>query len=405
MEFIYERSLTRQDAIAKFEEIWQPAPQTEWVLLDEAFGRVTAEDIFAEVTLPVVRASSRDGIAVKSERFVDVVPDPDKWIYGQDYVLADTGDDFPDAFDAVIAVENLEVEGNLSDGGSFRFVNDDLNVKPGDGVRPAGSLVAQGQLVAKAHTRLTPELVASCAVAGLVQVPVLRKPIVGFVATGSELVPWGSAPRRGQNIEANSLLVKGLLESWGAKCFCYPVTWDDREALETTLERALKACDIVMINGGSSRGGEDFNSYLIEEKASWFTHGVRAVPGRPIGMALIDGKPVINVPGPVLAASLCMDWLIRGLVSQYFDTPIAPKRTVEAVLAEDVRKPAPFERIIRVRLEEAIDSESGEKTLACQPLDVSGPVASALEADGQVILPLGLDVVNAGTPVIVELFD
>lgn len=404
MEFIYERSLSREDALAQFAERWLPTPSTEWVMLNNAFNRVTAHDVYADVTLPVVRASARDGIAVKSASFTDGIPDASDWAYGVDYVLADTGDDFCDAFDAVVAVESLNVEGDLGEGASFTFADANLKVEPGFGVRPAGSLVKEGQLIAHAHTLLTPERVASCAVGGLSQVEVLKKPVVGFMATGSELVPWGSAPGRGQNIEANSLLVSGMLEQWGAKCFPYPITMDNRDALEATLDRALEACDIIMINGGSSRGGEDFNSYLIEERSSWFTHGIRAVPGRPIGMAIIEGKPVINIPGPVMAASLCMDWLIRGLVCQYYGANVAPKRTVKAALAQDVKKPAAFERFIRVKLSANTNTASGEPFM-CAPIDATGPVESILEADGQIALPIGPDLVPAGTVVEVELFD
>lgn len=405
MEFNYERSLERKDALAKFVELWHPMPETEWVMLDNAFGRVCAHDVASTVTLPIVRAAAKDGIAVRSKDFADGVPDPRQWAYGKDYMLADTGDDFPDAFDAVIAVESLDVDGTLGDGGSFIFANDDLNVKPGSGVKFAGSLVKEGQPVAKAGTLLTPERVAACAVAGLTQLEVVRKPKVGFMATGSELVAWGSTPKRGQNIEANSLLAKGLLEQWGAECFTYPITFDDRESLEKTLDRALAACDIVMINGGSSRGGEDFNSYLIEEKSTWFSHGIRAVPGRPIGMAIIDGKPVINVPGPVIATSLCMNWLVRGLVSQYLHSEIGLKRTVLATLAEDVYKPAGFEFFVRVRLENSKDDGQSLEHFRCVPLKLSGPVASVYEADGQIVLPINTDVVKAGTLLEVELFD
>ena len=96
--------------------------------------------------------------------------------------------------------------------------------------------------------------------------------------------------------------------------------------------RALEEADMVLINGGSSRGSEDYNSELLQERATFFAHGVKAVPGRPIGMAIIGGKPAINVPGPMIAAFLAADWLVQALVRFYYGQPMPRRATVSAVL-------------------------------------------------------------------------
>lgn len=397
MEFDYERSLTREDALAAFAERWRPDPSTEPVMLDKAFGRVTARPVHSKVTLPVVRSSRMDGIAVRSSDFADGAPDTSGWKRDEDFAQADTGDDFPDAFDAVIAIERVHYENGVP----HLDLSETDAIAPGYNVNPAGATVREGALVLDGHVRLTPERVAACAVAGLAQIDVLARPKVGFMATGSELVPWGSFPKRGQNLEANSLLVRGMVEDWGGECFPYPVVADDPARLEEALDRALEACDIVLVNGGSSRGEEDFNSQLIERRASWFVHGVRAVPGRPIGMALVNDKPVINMPGPVLAASLCMDWLVRGLMAQYFGLASFPKRTVRATLTEDVTKPESFERIMRVRVNIDIDG-----SFTCCPVERSaGLIETLRQGIGQVALPIGTTQVPMGAVVEVELLD
>lgn len=395
MEFVYERSAFRTDALKDLCERWHPALDEEIVTLDRAFGRVTTRDVRACVTLPVVRSSKRDGIAVRSAEFAGGVPDTSSWAIGRDFVRADTGDDFPDEYDAVIAIESVRID----ETGSVRIADSVGEVCAGDGVSARGSTVEEGSLVVSAHTRLTPEMVAACAVGGMAQIAVARRPVVAFMATGSELVPWGSYPRRGQNIEANSLLAAGLLREWGAECVAYPVVADDRTALESALDRALACADIVVVNGGSSRGGEDFNSELIERRSTYFRHGVRAVPGRPVGMALVDGKPVVNMPGPVAAAWLCFDWLIRGLIAHYYGIPAAQRETVRARMGEALGKPAAFERIVRVVLER---NEDGE--LACRQAPSSWGVPQAIAwPDGLLTLPAGSEGVAAGDVVAVEL--
>ena len=131
---------SREEALADFFAAWEPARSVEYVALDDAVGRVLACDLASTNTLPVVRASSFDGIAVKSAAFANGMPDTSSWKPGVDYVRADTGDDFPDAFDAVVMIEKAVVR----EDGSVTF-DDDVTVEPGSGVRPAGSTLRAGR--------------------------------------------------------------------------------------------------------------------------------------------------------------------------------------------------------------------------------------------------------------------
>lgn len=96
---------SREEALADFFAAWKPARSVEYVALDDAMGHMPAYDPTSTNTLPVVRASSFDGIAVKAAAFANGMPDTSSWKPGMDYVHADTGDDFPDAFDAVAMIE------------------------------------------------------------------------------------------------------------------------------------------------------------------------------------------------------------------------------------------------------------------------------------------------------------
>ena len=395
MKFEYDEALERSEALRRLCDLWQPEEETETVLLNEAYGRVNAYNVESIASLPVIRSSKRDGIAVKSSDFAAGVPDSSNWVYGVNYAQADTGDDFPDEFDAVIAVEDIK---KLPNGG-IEFINDELKVSAGDGVNQSGSIVKKGTRVLKSHQKLSPEMVAACAISGIAQLEVVRKCKVAFIPTGSELIPWGSFPERGQNIESNSVLVTGLLNQFGAECLAYPVVKDKPELLEAALARALEAADIVIINGGSSRGEEDYNSHMLQCRASYFCHGVRAIPGRPVGMSIINGKPVVNVPGPALAAFLAIDWLIRGLVDHYYKIVPSKRVCVEAKTGVSISKPAKFERLTRIKL---LPDECGD--FVCVPISNGLSVPEQLvESDGMLVLPIGLSEINAGERVTVEL--
>ena len=104
---------SREQALADFFAAWEPSEESqavELVTLDEAYGRIVARDLVSANTLPVVRASACDGIAVRSADFVDGLPDTSSLRMGREFVRADTGDDFPDEYDAVIMIEKAAVQ-------------------------------------------------------------------------------------------------------------------------------------------------------------------------------------------------------------------------------------------------------------------------------------------------------
>ena len=405
MEYQSRDALTRAEALDAFRTRWHPAPRVETVPLNRAFGRVLAEDLVGQCDLPVERASRFDGYAMRSADFARAaaadpgaavpLPDTSAWQEGRDFARADTGDDFPDAFDMVVAVESTARD---ADGRLCLVPDGKFAAGPGAGVSPRGSLSRKGDPIAPARLRLNAEAVAAAAVGGYAQVKVFARPRVAFVPTGTELVPWGAYPARGQNIEANSLLVEGLLEEWGAEAVVYPVVRDTPGEVAAALDRALAAADVVLLNAGSSRGGDDFNAELLQGRASYFRHGVKTVPGRPVGMAIVDGKPVVNAPGPVLAAWLCLDWLVRGLVAHWYGMPVFARRRVRARLAEAVADAKPRERIVRMRL--APDGEGG---LVAAPVKKLGVPQTLVATDALFTLPADVAEAPAGAEVEVEL--
>jgi molybdopterin molybdotransferase len=323
---------------------WMPKLRIEYVPLVEAAGRVCAEDLFSKNTLPVVRCAFGDGIAVRSADFALGPPDPFNWVKGVNYTMADTGDDFDDPFDTVIPVESL----NYNTDGTFTFVSG-LKVEPGQRVGPRGKDIQQGELVLKAGTKITPQQLWTTASGGHTQVPVFKKPVVAFIPSGNELIDVGETPLRGQNIQSCGVMLGATLRTWGAEMVEYPIVRDDKVALEAALNKALSESDIVMVSGGTSKGSEDFTARMIGVRSDYFQHGVQVAPGRPTGIGLIDGKPVINLPGPPYGAFTVLDWCVRKLVYRASGTE-APKRVVlDAELQEDLNRP-PFPYLFIVRL-------------------------------------------------------
>ena len=317
---------------------WTPIDRTEVVPVPEALGRVLVRDQFAQLSIPVVRSSAMDGVAVSSARFQGGAPDTSGWRAGVDFCRADTGDDFDDRFDAVIPIEQADL---APDGGlTLRLQGP---VSPGSNVRPRGSAVRAGELLARKDRQLRPFDLACLAMGGVTQVEVYRAPRVAFLPTGSELVPLGAPVERGQNIDSNSILARGLLTEMGAVPLCCPIVPDRPDHVAAALDRALAEADVVVINGGSSKGAEDFNARLLEERGCALFHWVAAAPGKPMCVALVGGKPVINLPGPPLAVFYGMDWCIRAIVHRLLHKPLPRRPTLRGTLTEPIRAPRDME--------------------------------------------------------------
>ncbi len=384
---------TRAQVCEALFQRWEPVYETETIPVQAALGRVLPRDQYARVTIPVARASAMDGIAVCAGRFQQGMPDPAGWKLGEDFCRADTGDDFDDRFDAVIPIERVKI----SEKGRLTFL-EELQVRPGDNIRPRGSVIRAGELVARKHRQLRPFDLACLALGGIAQVEVYRKPRVAFLPTGSELVPLGAPVGRGQNIDSNSVLAQAMLTEMGAEPLCYPIVPDQPEALAEALERALQAADVVLLNGGSSKGAEDYNARLLEERGAVLFHWVAAAPGKPMCVALIQNKPVINLPGPPMAVLYGMDWCVRAMVHRLLHKPMPRRQTIRGALTAPIQAPKDMEILCMMDVQASQDGY-----LVKQKPWRGGSMADSLGAGAVYVTELGREVCPAGESLEVTL--
>lgn len=388
---------SREEALADFFAAWEvpaTAAATELVSLDEAVGRVTARTLVSCNNLPVLRSSQCDGIAVRSADFANGLPDTSAWRYGIDYVRADTGDDFPDEFDAVIMIEKAAIQPD----GSV-VLDDDVQVKPGSSVNGCGSTLRAGDALMEAGLPIRPTDLAALCMGGITMVPVRRKPRVAFIPTGSELVAPGIRPRRGQMVDSNSLMVKHMLREYGAEPIIFPLVYDDERALEEAFTEALTVADVVVINGGSAVGAEDFNVRMIEARGHVVHHYIAAVPGRPLMMAVADGKPVIDLPGPTLAAYYGTQWCLQAVVARFLGTKVVQHPRVVAKAAVEINGPVQMANIGRMNIVREADG-----SLTAHPINFKqASMGAVMTSNAQRVSPIGENHIAAGQEIEVEL--
>ncbi|GHV75663.1 molybdopterin molybdenumtransferase MoeA [Spirochaetia bacterium] len=341
---------SRAEVLEKLFALWKPGKQTELVPLEESLNRISAEPLVSRFTLPLVRSSGGDGIAVRSADFeaaLPGLPDTAHWKPGKDYVRADTGDDFDDAFDTVIMIE--EVTFNETGGLSL---TKGITVTPGMNVNGRGSAIEEGELILEAALPIRSPDLGALARGGLWDVPVVKKPVAAFIPTGNELIPLRREPQRGQNIDTNSIMARHMLLEMGAEPLILPIIRDDPGLLKAGLLAALKTADVVIINGGSSKGADDYNARLLAELGECICHGVLAAPGRPLCLGVVDNKPVVNLPGPIIAAYFGMDWCIRAILCRALGIPVPVRPRVKAVLTGNTGRTLPegFEFFYRMEV-------------------------------------------------------
>lgn len=384
---------TRKLIVETLLEKWNPEKQTETISIDNALNRVLARNYEALYAIPVVRASAMDGVAVISERFENGIPDTSGWKPDEDFSRADTGDDFDDRYDAVIPIEDV----SISDDGKIS-INDNVSVKSNMNIRPAGSTIQKGETVGRENRRLQSFDLACLAMGGITEIEVYKKPRVAFLPTGSELVPLGQDVTRGKNIDSNSILVKNMLIEMGAEPILYPITKDSKDELNHVLDSALHDADIIIISGGSSKGEEDFNARILEERGAALFHWVAAAPGKPMCVAIIDNKPVINIPGPPVAMFYGMDWCIRELVNKMLHLPMPKRCKIKGELTAEIAAPPGMEILCLMDIEQ---TDEGYKVK--QKKWRGGSMVDTLSAGATYITELGTAVKHPGEIIEVTL--
>lgn len=382
----------------------------EEIPLDEqALGRVLAEPVWARLSSPHYHAAAMDGFALRAEATAGASPTrPVTLQVSEQAVYVDTGDPLPDWANAVVPIENVEA---LDDHGMpASDPRHPLSIRlrealpPWTHVRPMGEDIVATELVLPAGHILRPVDLGAIAASGHTSVWVARLPRVAILPTGTELIPIGQPVRRGDIIEYNSLVMAAQVRSWGGEAVRFPITPDNFEQICRQVQKAADTCDLVLLNAGSSAGSEDFSARVVEQLGTLLVHGVAVRPGHPVILGLIRRSqggwtPMIGVPGYPVSAALTGEIFVEPLLARWLGRRPAEPLEIEARITRKVTSPAGDDDYMRV-----VVGKVGDRVLAAPLSRGAGVITSLVRADGIVILPRGVQGVEAGTPVRVRLY-
>lgn len=334
-----------QEAIERINEAFSFTVQSEEVPVLAAKGRVLAQDIIAEEYLPAFNRSAMDGYSVFASDLAGasrenpvILSLAGEVLMGQESkealqpgscMYTPTGSAVPEGCEAVIMVEDTK----KNEDGTVSFFRE---AKKGDNMLLKGENVYPGKKVLSAGQTLGIADTASLAALGFTSVKAAKRPVVGILSTGDELVEIGEKPADGQVRDINSLSLALAAKEAGAEVKSYGIVRDKEDKLTDFVRRALSECDMVLISGGSSMGEKDYTEKIVEELGTLILHGIRMKPGKPVIIGNAGGKPVIGVPGNPISAYFVTRVFVRKLILKMLGSA-QQELFIEAVLTKDVR--------------------------------------------------------------------
>ena len=367
------------------------AGQTEMVSVQNAFGRITARAVYAAICAPHYAASAMDGIAVHAKDTFGATETTPVRLTPQQYMVVDTGDPVPEDCDAVIMVEDIVR-------GEDESVTIYAAAAPWQHIRQIGEDICAGEMILASYMEVTPAAIGAMIAGGVLEIEVIKKPVIGIIPTGDEIVAPCADPKPGDILEFNSSIFSAMVQEWGAEAKTYPIVPDRFDAIREMVAGAADECDIVLLNAGSSAGREDYSVSVIRELGDVVYHGIAIKPGKPAILGLRGAVPILGVPGYPVSGIIVIEELLKPLVAEWFHSNTAPVQLATATLTRPVVSGLKYQEFVRVRM-----GEVGGKLTASPLSRGAGVVSSFMKADGILEVPQGTEGYEAGEEVQVRL--
>lgn len=358
----------------------------------DAVGRITYQAVFARFCDPVYNAAAMDGIAVVAEHtFAATETAPLRLQPEQDFIYVNTGNEITAPFNAVIMIEQVLQHAD----GTVSII---APAYPWEHVRTVGESIVSGDLILPSRHKIRPVDLGALLSGGITSIGVYRKPLVGIIPTGNELIEDPELLEPGRLMESNSRVFAALTEEYGGQPNRYSIVHDSPDLLREAISKAAAENDIVIVNAGSSAGSKDYTVHIIEELGQVIHHGIAIKPGKPTILGIVQGKPVVGIPGYPVSAYLVFDLFLRPLIYGLTGQSQQQEQYVEATLTKRLVSSFKNAELLRV----ALGYVNGR--LVTTPLERgAAAVMSMVKADGIVKVERLCEGLEAGATVQVRL--
>ncbi|MCA6125644.1 molybdopterin biosynthesis protein [Bradyrhizobium sp. WSM 1704] len=404
--------LSREEALARFEAALFPRDvPSQTRLLADALGCALAADVVAPIDVPPFDRSNVDGFAVRSADLAGAGEGAPVQLMLNDETIAcgtaptrpvlsgtatsiATGGPVPRGADAIVMVEHTQPAGN-------RAIEVRRAASPGQFVSYAGSDIARGEALLRAGTVIGSREIGMLAACGIAEVLAARRPRVAILSTGDELVQPGETLRPAAIYDTNGAIVSAAIAENGGDAHFLGAIADDEAALEAAMRRALADSDMLVLSGGTSKGAGDVSHRIIARLGApgIIAHGVALKPGKPLCLAVCDGKPVIILPGFPTSAMFTFHDMIVPVLRRMAGLPPRADARVTAKVPVRIASELGRTEFVMVSL-----VEGSEGLIAYPSGKGSGAITSFAQADGFLKIDALADQMPAGSETDVTLF-
>ena len=380
-----EQAVKKFLALLSFEEVQEKGHVLPVI---EAQGWVTKEPVFAKISSPYYNASAMDGICVDAVAMIGVDErHPRTLIKEKDFNFVDTGDVITDHYNAVVMIEDVIIK-------SDNEVSINNPVSLWQHIRPIGEDIVAGELIIPAFHRIRPMDMGALLAGGITEIEVMDKPRVGIIPTGTELVEAGAAMAVGKIVDSNTHMFAGLVKEYGGAAKRYQTVRDDYDLIKMAIIKAVDENDMVLISAGSSAGTEDYTRRLVEELGEVVIHGVAIKPGKPVILGVIQGKPVIGIPGYPVSAYFVFESFVKPVMLAFNHQTFTEGVTIKAVLSKRLMSSLKHLEFVRMKCGRV------NQGFVATPLDRgAGVTMSLVNADGILKIPKNVEGYEAGEEV------
>ncbi|NRF95223.1 molybdopterin molybdotransferase MoeA [Paenibacillus frigoriresistens] len=385
------------EAVRKLMKFASPGLK-EMVALELAHGRYLSEDLVADQDIPSFDRSPYDGFAIRSEDAVQATKDHPvtfevigKIGAGSVYsgkvgpfqaVRIMTGAEIPKNCDAVIM---LELTSQYKENGQT-YIDIKRSLKHGANISVQGEDARKGMTLSKRGTYIHPGIMALLATFGYSQVPVARKPVIGIIATGSELLDVKEPLVPGKIRNSNTYMILSQIQRAGGEAKYLGKLSDDLETCYSAVKASLSQVDMLITTGGVSVGDYDYLPAIYEKLgATVLFNKVAMRPGSVTTVAHLDHKLLFGLSGNPSACYVGFELFVRPIVRTSLFTGKPHLKKEKAILGESLLKPNPFTRFVRAKL----TYDEGKLMVSSSGFDKSSAVSSLAEANALIVLQGG----------------
>lgn len=395
--YLQKKSLTEAREIVTRRFAGLSINETETLAVPDAIGRTLAAPVFARLSSPGFHAAAMDGIAVQAASTYGASETrPIALAIGSQAIFINTGNVLPAGYDAVIMIEQVQQSGDAE-------VTIEAPAFPWQYIRKMGEDIVATELLFSQNHTITPYCVGALLAGGIFTVAVRRRPRVLIAPAGPELVDWQSADTDnlapGQILETNSYILGGLIEACGGISERHAIVSDDHHAIRDIIKKAMAGdFDMVLTVGGSSAGSEDHARAVMADLGEILVHGVTIMPGKPVIVGVIEGKPVFGMPGYPVSTIIAFEQFVGPLLCRMLGTLYPDKPVADVFPTRKLASKLGVEEFLRVKL-----GTVGDRIVATALPRGAGSISTLTEADGIIRIPSNSEGVAGDRPVQAEL--